>query len=121
MVFVSTDLVFDGTHSYVADGYLLAWLANLARLERECSGMAVAFPGHGNAGPPVRLIRAQLDYLLKLAGHVKELAQGRPALDDATKQELERRMTADYPDHGLSFLIGMSADPIARELHEVAS
>ena len=30
------DLIFNGTHSYVADGYLLAWLANLARLERDC-------------------------------------------------------------------------------------
>ena len=112
-----SDLVFNGTHSYVADGHLLAWLANLARLERECRGMAIAFPGHGSAGPPARLIQAQLDYLLKLAGHVKELAKGRPALDDAAKQELERRMTADHPDHGLSFLIGMSADPIAGELN----
>jgi glyoxylase-like metal-dependent hydrolase (beta-lactamase superfamily II) len=116
-----SDLVFNGTHSYVADGHLLAWLANLARLERECRGMEVAFPGHGSAGPPARLIRAQLDYLLKLAAHVKELAKGRSVLDDSAKEELERRMTADYPDHGLSFLIGMSADPIARELNGAGS
>src|SRR5262249_34242032 len=30
-----SDLVFNGTHSYVADGYLLAWLANLAPFERQ--------------------------------------------------------------------------------------
>ncbi|RPH70942.1 MAG: MBL fold metallo-hydrolase, partial [Myxococcaceae bacterium] len=33
------DLVFAGTHSYVADGHLLAWLANLERLEGLCRGM----------------------------------------------------------------------------------
>jgi glyoxylase-like metal-dependent hydrolase (beta-lactamase superfamily II) len=111
-----SDLVFNGTHSYVADGHLLAWLANLARLERECRNMEVVFPGHGGAGTARDLIRAQRDYLLTLAGYVKELASGRPTLDEAAKKELERRITADYPGHGLSFLIGMNADPIAREL-----
>lgn len=43
--FVS-DLVFNGMHSYVADGSLLAWLSNLARLESLCEGMPVIFPRH---------------------------------------------------------------------------
>src|SRR5262249_13551043 len=40
------DMVFAGTHAYVADGHLLAWLANLERLGNLCRGMEVAFPGH---------------------------------------------------------------------------
>jgi hypothetical protein len=28
----------DGTHSYTADGHLLAWLANLSMVERLCAG-----------------------------------------------------------------------------------
>ncbi|HET7539860.1 MAG TPA: MBL fold metallo-hydrolase [Polyangiaceae bacterium] len=110
------DLTFDGTHSYVADGHLLAWLANLAWLERLCAGMDLAFPGHGHASPPSSLIRAQQAYLLTLAGHVKELANGRSELSDADKQELERRMTEYQPKSGLTFLIAMNAEPIAREL-----
>jgi glyoxylase-like metal-dependent hydrolase (beta-lactamase superfamily II) len=110
------DLTFNGTHAYVADGHLLAWLANLSRLERLCQGMAVAFPGHGAAIAPTPLLTAQRDYLLTLAGHVKELAQGRPTLTDSEKSELEKRMTAYLPDGGLGFLIAMNADPIAREL-----
>lgn len=110
------DLTFNGTHSYVADGFLLAWLANLSRLERLCAGMEVVFPGHGAAASPEKLIRSQRDYLLTLAGHVKELANGRPALTDDEKKELERRMSEHLPGAGLTFLIGMSADPIAREL-----
>jgi hypothetical protein len=79
--------------------------------------MAIVFPGHGAAAAPETLIGAQRAYLLTLAGHVKELANGRPALTDDEKKELERRMIAYLPTGGLTFLIGMNADPIARELN----
>jgi len=110
------DLVFNGPHSYIADGHLLAWLANLTRLEELCRSMEVVFPGHGPADRPGRLFAAQREYLLAFAAHVKELAEGRPSLTDAAKAELERRMKARAPEAGLGFLIGMSADPVAREL-----
>lgn len=112
----ASDLIFNGTHSYVADGFLLAWLANLTRLERLCAGMETLFPGHGGAGAPGPLIARQRGYLLELAAHVKELARGRPRLDDQAKTEVERRMRESYPDATLPFLIPMSLDPIAREL-----
>jgi len=111
------DVVFDGTHSYVADGHLLAWLGNLARLERLCDGMQVVFPGHGAAGAPRPLFARQRDYLLALASHVQELAAGRLTLTEADKKQLEERMTALYPGAGLTFLIAMNGDPIARELN----
>ena len=64
------------------------------------------------------MIAAQRDYLLTLAAHVKELAAGATHLSDEAKKELERRMVAYLPNAGLTFLIGMNADPIARELNE---
>jgi glyoxylase-like metal-dependent hydrolase (beta-lactamase superfamily II) len=112
------DLTFNGTHSYVADGHVLAWLANLSRLERLCAGMEIVFPGHGQAASPAALIEAQQAYLLTLAGHVKDLAAGRSALGEDEKKELERRMTEYLPGGGLTFLVAMSADPIARELSD---
>jgi glyoxylase-like metal-dependent hydrolase (beta-lactamase superfamily II) len=112
-----SDLVFSGTHSYVADGHLLAWLANLARLEALCEGMDVVFPGHGPAGAPKGLFAQQREYLLTLASHVKELARGRTSLEDEEKKEIEKRMTGRYPKAGLTFLIPMNVDPIARELN----
>jgi len=112
-----SDLVFNGPHSYVADGHLLAWLANLARLEALCDGMDVVFPGHGPAAAPKRLFAQQRDYLLTLAAHVKELARGRTSLDERDKKEIEARMTARWPSAGLTFLIQMNVDPIARELN----
>ena len=79
--------------------------------------MNIVFPGHGAAAAPQTLISAQRTYLLTLASHVKELANGRPSLSEDEKKELERRMVAHLPTGGLTFLIGMNADPIARELN----
>jgi glyoxylase-like metal-dependent hydrolase (beta-lactamase superfamily II) len=112
-----SDLVFNGIHSYVADGHLLAWLANLSLLDRLCTGMDTVFPGHGPAAPPGGLFLEQSAYLTTLAGHVKELAAGRTELTEADKKELERRMTAYLPGAGLTFLIAMNGDPIAREIN----
>jgi glyoxylase-like metal-dependent hydrolase (beta-lactamase superfamily II) len=112
-----SDLVFNGIHSYVADGHLLSWLANLSLLERLCAGMDTVFPGHGPAAAPADLFRKQTAYLTTVAGHVKELADGRTELTEGEKKELERRMTAYLPNAGLTFLIAMNADPIARELN----
>jgi hypothetical protein len=74
------------------------------------------FPGHGPADLPRRLFTTQRDYLLTLAAHVKDLAEDRPSLSDDAKAEIERRMKERYSDAGLSFLIAMNVDPIAREL-----
>jgi glyoxylase-like metal-dependent hydrolase (beta-lactamase superfamily II) len=112
------DAVFSRMHSYVADGHLLSWLANLDRLERRCARMEIVFPGHGPAGPPSELFAAQRAYLLTLASQVQELAEGQPELTDGAKQELARRMQAYLPATALAFLIGMNADPIARELSQ---
>jgi glyoxylase-like metal-dependent hydrolase (beta-lactamase superfamily II) len=112
-----SDLTFNGTHSYVADGHLLGWLANLSLVERLCARMDIVFPGHGPAATPEALIANQRRYLLTLAGHVKELAEGRTELSAEKKAELERRMVEHLPTGGLKFLIEMNADPIARELN----
>jgi glyoxylase-like metal-dependent hydrolase (beta-lactamase superfamily II) len=112
-----SDLTFNGTHSYVADGHLLAWLANLSLAERLCARMDIVFPGHGPSAAPNKLIAAQRTYLLTLAGHVKELAEGRTELSAEKKAELEQRMVEHLPKGGLKFLIGMNADPIAREIN----
>jgi glyoxylase-like metal-dependent hydrolase (beta-lactamase superfamily II) len=110
------DAVFNGVHSYAADGHLLAWLAGLGRLEQRCADMDLVFPGHGAPAHPNQLFPAQRAYLLTLVSHVHELADGRPELTDGAKQELARRMQQYLPGGGLAFLIAMNADPIAREL-----
>jgi hypothetical protein len=80
----------DGTHSYVADGQLLAWLAN-SRASRVAGDVELVFSGHGLPKPAGALVSAQRDYLLTLAAHVKELSDGRPNVSDAANAEIKRR------------------------------
>jgi glyoxylase-like metal-dependent hydrolase (beta-lactamase superfamily II) len=110
-----SDLIFHGIHSYLADGGVLAWLANLARVESLCKDCEVVFPGHGAAGPPQRLIDTQRAYLLQYVGRLQSLV-GTGALTDEIRAALTRDMSAWLPGGGLEFLIGMSADKVLAEL-----
>jgi hypothetical protein len=78
--------------------------------------MTRVFPGHGPSAAPDVLFGQQREYLLQLSAAVQELRAGQTTLSDAGKAELTRRMQSLRPEAKLDFLIGMSADPIAREL-----
>lgn len=109
------DAVFNGAHSYLADGHIDEWLANLDRLERELSGVAQIYPGHGAAGGP-ELFAVERDYLRTYRDTVRELAHGETKLDDAAKAELVRRMKVKLPTDKLEFMIAFGADPVAAEI-----
>ena len=47
---------------------------------------------------------------------MRRLADGRPKLTDAAKEDLERVMTAFAPDLPLTWMIGLGADAVAAEL-----
>lgn len=109
------DLVFNGIHSYVTDGKLLAWIANLERARRLLAGVPTIYPGHGAPGP-LDLFDAEQAYLIEYCLNVKELARGAKTLSDAAKQELVNRMLQYLPTKALSFLIPLGADAVAGEL-----
>lgn len=113
------DLVFDGTHSYIADGHSGEWLVNLDRAEKLLRG-ATLYPGHGTPGT-LALLQKQRDYLLTYRATVQRLAQGKPTLTDAEKTELTQAMERYAQGAGLSFLIAHSADAVATELASRAS
>ena len=109
------DLAFNGPHSYMADGKILAWLANLERGRALLEDVPAIYPGHGRPGPAGMLDR-QREYLLAYCAAVKELADGRAMLSEPAKKELTARMQRLRPDAGLTFLIAQSADAVAAEL-----
>jgi glyoxylase-like metal-dependent hydrolase (beta-lactamase superfamily II) len=109
------DLAFNGPHSYMADGKILAWLANLGRASTLLADVPTFYPGHGSAGSTDMLAR-QREYLTAYCAAVKDLAEGRPTLTDTAKNELTARVTKLRPDAGLAFLIAQSADAVAAEM-----
>ena len=114
-----SDLIFNGVHSYLADGGVLDWLANLERVEQLCVDCVMAFPGHGAPAQPATLIAVQRRYLLRYLGALKEVTSDLPhdaALDDTRRARLVSAVKADLPDGGLEFLIGLGADAVLKEL-----
>jgi glyoxylase-like metal-dependent hydrolase (beta-lactamase superfamily II) len=109
------DVVLNGEHAYTNDGHTAAWLANLARLAHELSGMSRLYPGHGPAGS-VAMLDWEKDYLTRYRAEVDALRAGSERLSDADKQTLDARLTAAYPDAGLEFMISLGADSVASEL-----
>jgi glyoxylase-like metal-dependent hydrolase (beta-lactamase superfamily II) len=109
------DIVFNGTHSYIADGHVLAWLANLENTRALLADVEKIYPGHG-AEASLDLLEAQKAYLLTYCAAVKELSDGEPALTETAGEELERRMEEYLPEAPLKFMIDLSAAAVAAEL-----
>lgn len=109
------DLAFNGAHAYLADGDILAWLANLERVRPHLATTTVLYPGHGPAGT-LTLLDEQRDYLLAYCAAVSEIANGLPTLSEEEKSALVARMDRVRPGAPLAFMIGLSADAVATEL-----
>ncbi|MGH2618496.1 MAG: hypothetical protein ACRDJC_24970, partial [Thermomicrobiales bacterium] len=109
------DLAFNGTHAYLADGDILAWLANLERVRPRIKAGAALYPGHGPAGTAA-LLDEQRDYLLAYCAAVSDIANGSPRLTEEEKSALAARMERVRPGAALGFMIGLSADAVAAEL-----
>ncbi len=109
------DLVFSGTHCYLADGQILRWLANLERLREMLSTRATLYPGHGPAGSH-ELIGQQRNYLLAYATALTRLLDDAATFDPAAPEALVAEMERYRPGAPLSFMIGLSASAVAAEL-----
>jgi glyoxylase-like metal-dependent hydrolase (beta-lactamase superfamily II) len=114
-----SDLIFNGVHSYLADGAVLAWLANLERAAELTADCEIVCPGHGLAGAPAALIARQRAYLLRYVGRLQALVAAHGSLDDSVRATLTAEMKQALPGAGLEFLIGMSADAVLSELRLV--
>lgn len=109
------DIFFNGTHSYIADGYVLAWLANLENARALLADAGTLYPGHGPEAS-IEHLEVQKAYLMAYCAAVRELSGGEPKLTEAAKEELAVRMEAYLPNAPLTFMIGLSADAVAADL-----
>ena len=114
------DLIFNGMHSYLADGHTSEWLANLTKVKTLVAGAHTIYPGHGDPGR-IELFDRQRAYLEEYRNGVSELAAGEPSLTPAQKNLLTERMNKYLGTEKLSFLIALSSDAVAKELAEESS
>jgi glyoxylase-like metal-dependent hydrolase (beta-lactamase superfamily II) len=109
------DLIFNGTHSYLADGHIGDWQKNLRKLRELLTGIPAIYPGHGAPGS-LEMILRQRTYLETFCRAVSTIGKGSRRLDDRQKERLVGVMQEYLPDAGLSFMIALSADRVAEEL-----
>jgi glyoxylase-like metal-dependent hydrolase (beta-lactamase superfamily II) len=113
-VFVG-DLVFNGSHSYLADGHTTEWLHNLERVRSLVPRGATLYPGHGDQGG-LSLLDTQARYLNSFRSAIRQISGGCTALTDSELKELSRRVESEVPSGKLAFMIGLSANAVASEL-----
>jgi|HubBroStandDraft_4_1064222.scaffolds.fasta_scaffold10266_4 glyoxylase-like metal-dependent hydrolase (beta-lactamase superfamily II) len=118
-VFVG-DLVFNGTHSFLADGHTTEWLHNLERVRSLVPHGAILYPGHGDHGD-LSLLDAQARYLNSFRRAIQQISGGRTTLTDSELKELSRRIESEVPSGKLAFMIGLSANAVASELADGSS
>lgn len=109
------DVVLHKVHAYLADGHYKEWLENLTRLEKELSEVDMLYPGHGEPGG-LELLNWQKQYITTYVGHVEALLGEKDQLSDTDKAELTNRMKEFLPNDKLEFLIGLSADVVAKQI-----
>ncbi len=111
------DLVYNGMHGYLADGYYEQWLATLARLERELDPDVVMYCGHG-APASRQLFRWQRAYIEHFLEVVEAVDWSNPT---QARQQIVEGVKRFLPTDDLQFLLDLSIDAFERKHQELGS
>ena len=109
------DLVFNGTHGYLADGHTTAWLGALDRAEESLAGVRTLYVGHGPPTGP-EAVADQRRYLLMTREAIANAADGRAELGEEEANRVASLMERYLPGAPLGWLVGAGAPAVAAEL-----
>jgi glyoxylase-like metal-dependent hydrolase (beta-lactamase superfamily II) len=109
------DLVFNGTHAYLADGRTDAWLRALDRAEEALADVHTLYVGHGPPAAP-EVVGDQRRYLLMAREAIARAAGGRARLTDYEASSVVKLMERYLPTAPLSWLVADGARAVAAEL-----
>ena len=109
------DFIYNNNHTYMNDGSILRWLANLERYSPVLKDFNSYYIGHG-APCGFDAIEKQKEYFLTYCSYVLKATNGTGIFDDATRKSFEQSMLAAYPGYGCGFMVGLSADRVGKEL-----
>ncbi|MBO9700461.1 MAG: MBL fold metallo-hydrolase [Sporocytophaga sp.] len=109
------DFIYSNNHTYMNDGSILRWLANLERLSPVLKKFNKYFVGHGSTAD-FSFISKQKEYFLNYCGTLLDITKGTGTFDEETKKKFEQKIISDFPQYGCQFMVGLSADKVASEL-----
>lgn len=118
-ILFAADLLQDKMTPYLIEGRSTEWLAQLDRLERQFSDVAMCYPGHGEPGPLAELVSRQREYLQATRSAITHAAEGGSLSEDKAAKAVER-IENQYPGYqpvaAIPELLTMNMAPVAQEL-----
>jgi glyoxylase-like metal-dependent hydrolase (beta-lactamase superfamily II) len=109
------DFIYNRNHTYMADGSILRWLANLERFGETLKQYRRFYIGHGEDCEYAAL-NNQKKYLLHYLGELLKVTSGTAGFTQESKQQFETSMLAQFPDFGCQFMVGLAAEKVSSEL-----
>jgi len=109
------DFIYNNNHTYMNDGSILRWLANLDKYAPVLKEYDNYFLGHG-ASSNFSDIKKQKEYFLAYCANVLKATDGTGIFNDDTRKAFEQTMLSAYPTYGCQFMVGLSADRVGKEL-----
>jgi glyoxylase-like metal-dependent hydrolase (beta-lactamase superfamily II) len=109
------DLLYKHNHSFLADGSVLRWLANLKRIEPILKNYETYYIGHGPACT-FEDIAKQKGYFITYCSEALSSTNGTGIFTDESKKVFEQKIFSLYPDYGCQFMVSLSADKVGQEL-----
>ena len=112
------DFLYSKNHTYMADGGILRWLANLETHGPLLEKYKTYFVGHGPSCD-FSAIAEQKKYFLTYCSNVLAVTGGTGIFTEEAKKNLEKTMLSLHPDYGCQFMVGLSAERVGKELMSV--
>lgn len=109
------DFIYSDNHTFMADGSILRWLANLEKFGPLLEVYKTYYVGHGPSCN-FSAIAKQKEYFLTYCSNVLKATGGTGIFTDETRRAFEQTMFALYPAYGCQFMVGLSADIVGKEL-----
>lgn len=109
------DLIYSNNHTYMNDGSILRWLANLEGHSQMLKDFKTYYIGHGSSCD-FSAIAKQKEYFLTYCSNVLKATNGTGIFNDETRKLFEQTMLVAFPDYGCQFMVALSADRVGKEL-----
>ncbi|MEJ7644858.1 MAG: MBL fold metallo-hydrolase [Chryseolinea sp.] len=109
------DFIYHNNHTYMADGSILRWLANLERHSAQLKGYRTYYIGHGKECEFAAL-QTQKEYFQIYTSEILKATNGSGIFNEESKERFQANMIAHFPSYGCQFMVSLSAEKVASEL-----